>query len=119
MNGKETHHAENFDQVDSRGVFSSFVDEVSQIWAMHLQLIIRQRFIRYGLMSRDEAIQIVKECDGELDPLCVRDFCEFCGYSENGVFGLWWNRFYNRELFVKNEYGKWVLKTPIWKESRL
>lgn len=114
---KRTHHAENFDQVDSRAY-------LVHSWMRYPKFghasatDYTARFIRYGLMSRDEAIQIVKECDGELDPLCVRDFCEFCGYSETEFWSVV-DRFYNRELFVKNEYGKWVLKTPIWKESRL
>ena len=36
------------------------------------------------MLNRDEAIQLVKEHDGNLDPLCVRDFCEFCGYRMDG-----------------------------------
>ena len=40
------------------------------------------RAVRYGLMDRDKAIELVKEHDGELDPLCVRDFCDFTGYTE-------------------------------------
>ena len=33
------------------------------------------RYIRYGMMTREEAIPIIKARDGKLDPLCVRDFC--------------------------------------------
>ena len=72
------------------------------------------RYIRYGLMSREEAIQIVKERDGELDPLSVRDFCEFCGYSETEFWSII-DKFYNPELFEKDAFGKWRLKNPIWK----
>ena len=39
------------------------------------------RYIRYGMMTREEAIPIIKARDGKLDPLCVRDFCDFCGYT--------------------------------------
>lgn len=71
------------------------------------------RYIRYGLMSREEAIRIVKDRDGELDPLCIRDFCEFCGYSESEFWNII-EKFYNTELFKKDQYGKWRLKNPIW-----
>ena len=33
------------------------------------------------MMTREEAIPIIKARDGKLDPLCVRDFCDFCGYK--------------------------------------
>jgi hypothetical protein len=73
------------------------------------------RYIRYGMMTREEAIPIIKERDGALDPLCVRDFCAFCGYSEAEFWAIL-DRFYNRDLFEKDAAGRWVLKEPIWKE---
>ena len=87
------------------------------------------RYIRYGMMTREEAIPIIKERDGKLDPLCVRDFCEFCGYTEHDIFGNQapfyfdlsckdLDKFYNRDLFEKNEYGEWQLKHPIWEENK-
>ncbi len=107
-----THHAENFDQIDSRAYlvhswmkYPKFGHASATDYAA--------RYIRYGLMSREEAIEIVKQKDGELDPLCVRDFCEFCGYKEAEFWSIVDN-FYNRELFQKDIYGKWRLKTPIW-----
>ena len=75
------------------------------------------RYIRYGMMTREEAIPIIKERDGKLDPLCVRDFCEFCGYTETEFWAIL-DKFYNRDLFEKNEYGEWQLKHPIWEENK-
>ncbi len=37
--------------------------------------------IRYGLLSREEAFELVKKHDHALDPLAVRDFCQFLGYT--------------------------------------
>ena len=74
------------------------------------------RYIRYGMMTREEAIPIIKERDGALDPLCVRDFCAFCGYTETEFWAIM-DKFYNRDLFEKDEYGRWMLKEPIWKEN--
>ena len=54
--------------------------------------------------------------DGALDPLCVRDFCAFCGYTETEFWAIM-DKFYNRDLFEKDEYGRWMLKEPIWKEN--
>ena len=67
-------------------------------------------------MTREEAIPIIKERDGKLDPLCVRDFCEFCGYTETEFWAIL-DKFYNRDLFEKNEYGEWQLKHPIWRKT--
>lgn len=43
-----------------------------------------------------------------LDPLCVRDFCEFLGYTEKEFWDIV-DKQYNRELFKKNMLNKWVL----------
>ena len=59
----------------------------------------------------------VKACDGKLDPLCVRDFCDFCGYTESEFWKIM-DKFYNRDLFEKNDCGEWVLKHPIWEENK-
>ena len=73
------------------------------------------RMVRYGLIKRDEAIKQVKEYDHNLDIKSVRDFCEFCGYTETEFWTII-DSLYNKELFEKNEYDKWVLKHPVWEE---
>lgn len=108
-----THHAENFDQIDSRAYlihpwlkYPKFGHQFCTDYV--------SRFIRYGLMTRDEAIEIVRKKDAYLDPLCVRDFCEFCGYTESEFWRIM-DKHYNRELFEKDAYNQWQLKNPIWK----
>lgn len=110
-----THHAENFDQIDSRGYlvhpwlkYPKFGHASATDYA--------SRMVRYGLISRDKAIEIVKERDHALDPLCVRDFCEFIGYSEKEFWDVV-DKLYNRDIFEKDSFGKWVLKDPIWKQQ--
>ena len=109
-----THHAENFDQIDSRAYlvhswlkYPKFGHAAATDYTA--------RYIRYGMMTREEAIPVIKERDGKLDPLCVRDFCNFCGYTETEFWAIM-DKFYNRDLFEKNDYGEWVLKHPIWEE---
>ena len=45
----------------------------------------------------------------------MRDFCDFCGYTESEFWKIM-DKFYNRDLFEKNDCGEWVLKHPIWRK---
>ena len=105
---------EDFDQVDSRAYlvhpwlkYPKFGHTSTTDYA--------SRFIRYGLIDRETAVQLVKEHDSRLDPLCVRDFCAFCGYTETEFWAIV-DKFYNREIFEKNALGEWVLKHPVWEK---
>lgn len=111
---RRTHHVEDFDQIDSRAYlihswmkYPKFGHASATDYAA--------RMVRYGLISRDEAVKMVKEHDDKLDPLSIRDFCVFCGYTETEFWSVI-DTMYNRDLFEKNRYGKWVLKDPVWNE---
>lgn len=106
------HHVENFDQVDSRGYlihpwlkYPKFGHATATDYA--------SRFVRYGMITRDEAVELVKQHDHALDPLAVRDFCEFCGYTETEFWNIV-DRLYNTDLFERNSLGDWTLKEPVW-----
>lgn len=71
------------------------------------------RLVRYGLITREEAVRNVKERDHKLDPKCVREFCDFCGYSETEFWDIV-DGLYNRELFEKNSFGEWILKQDLY-----
>lgn len=71
------------------------------------------RFVRYGMITREEAIELVRKHDHDLDALAVRDFCEFLGYRETEFWEIV-DRFYNKDLFMKNDYGDWILKETLW-----
>lgn len=108
-----TQHVENMDQVDSRAYlvhpwlkYPKFGHTSATDYAA--------RMVRYGMISREEAVQMVKKHDAYLDPLCVRDFCEFCGYAETEFWNIV-DKLYNKDLFEKNANGAWVLKDPVWK----
>jgi hypothetical protein len=107
-----TQHAENFDQLDSRAYlvhpwlkYPKFGHAFATDYTA--------RFIRYGLMTRDEAIKIIKEKDHALDPKCVDDFCDFCGYTKTEFWSIV-DKLYNKDLFEKNEMGRWILKNAIY-----
>lgn len=106
-----TNCIENFDQIDSRAYlvhpwlkYPKFGHSSATDYA--------SRMIRYGMISRDEAIKLVREHDSKLDPLCVRDFCEFCGYTETEFWKIV-DKMYNQDIFCKDNLGVWKLKEPI------
>ena len=64
------------------------------------------------MLTRDEAIELVKKHYHDLDVLCVREFCDFIGYTEIEFWDIIDN-LYNKDLFEKNKYGNWILKEPM------
>ena len=106
-----THDVQDFDQVDSR----AYLVHTWMKWPKfgHASATdYASRFVRYGLMTREEAIRLASEREEKLDPLCVRDFCQFCGYSETEFWNIV-DSFYNEEIFKKDNRGNWILKEPI------
>lgn len=110
-----TMNVENFDQVDSLAYlvhawmkYPKFGHACATDYAA--------RFVRYGLITRDEAIELVRRHDHDLDPKAVEDFCSFVGYTESEFWNIV-DKFYNRDLFEKDALGRWVLKDPIWAQE--
>ena len=103
-----THHVENFDQVDSRAY-------LIHPWLKYPKFghasatDYTARMVRHGLITREEAFELVKKRDHNLDPLAVRDFCEFVGYSEREFWSII-DGLYNPEIFEKDSLGLWKLK---------
>lgn len=104
---KRTHHIENYDQIDSRAY-------LVHPWMKYPKFghatatDISSRLVRYGLITREEALRLVKEHDYCLDDKAMRDFCQFLGYRESDFWSIV-ERFYNPELFKKNQFGEWKL----------
>jgi hypothetical protein len=65
--------------------------------------------IRYGILTRDDAIKLVKKHDHDLDPRCVREFCQFFGYSEKEFWKII-DSHYNKNIFEEVNEGVWKLK---------
>lgn len=110
-----THHVEQMDQIDSRAyLVHSWMKYPKFGHASATDYT--SRMVRYGMLTRDQAVRLVKEHDHALDPLSVRDFCSFAGYTEPEFWAVI-DRHYNRDLFQKNEIGQWVLKQPVWNSN--
>lgn len=108
------HHVEDFDQIDSRAyLVHSWLKYPKFGHASATDYT--ARMIRYGMITREEAVELVRAHDHNLDPLCVRDFCDFCGYSETEFWSII-DSLYNTELFKKDIHGNLELKNPVWKE---
>lgn len=110
-----SHHVENFDQIDTRAYllhswlkYPKFGHASATDYAA--------RFVRYGLLTREEAIELVKKHDHNLDSKTVADFIKFTGYKETEFWSII-DKLYNKDLFQKNGLGKWELKNPIWSET--
>lgn len=103
-----TQHIENFDQIDSPAYlvhawmkYPKFGHQAATDYA--------SRMVRYGLITREEGFKLIDEHDGNLDPRCVREFCEFLGYSEREFWAII-DKLYNKDIFEKDARDKWVLK---------
>lgn len=108
------HHIENFDQVDSRAYlvhpwmkYPKYGHATATDYA--------SRLIRYGILRREEAIELVKKHDHKLDQLALQDFLDFTGYSHREFWEIV-DKFYNKDIFEKVE-GEWKLKNPIWEQE--
>lgn len=107
-----THHVEQMDQVDSPAyLIHPWLKYPKFGHATATDYL--SRMIRYGMLTRAEAVPLVHKHDHNLDPRCVREFCEFLGYSEKQFWGVV-DKLYNKELFEKEQQtDRWVLKNPV------
>lgn len=101
------HTAEQFDQVDTYGY-------IVHAWLKYPKFghasatDYASRFIRYGMMTREEAVKVVKERDHKLDALALQDFLNFTGYSTTEFWAAL-EKFWNPAIFKKIN-GEWVLR---------
>ena len=107
-----THHPENYNQIDSFAYLINGWMKYPKFGHAHATDYC-SRFIRYGEMTREEGIKIIKAREPNLDQKCVDDFCNFLGYTRREFWSIV-DKFYNRDLFEKDMYGRWQLKDPIW-----
>ena len=102
--------SENYDQIDTIGYnvhpWFKFIKFGHQHNTDVLSL-----WVRSGRMTREEAVQLVKEREHVLDRRMLEDFLEFTGYTEEEFWGVV-DRFANREILEKQD-GEWRLKNAV------
>lgn len=100
--------ADNFTQIDSKGY-------MIQHWTKFIKFGFQRvsdmacRFVREGVLNRDQALQLIKDRDWICDPLAKKDFCRTIGISED-FFDQTVDKFANKELLVKDANGCWRRK---------
>lgn len=107
-----THHVEQMDQIDTPAyLVHSWMKYPKFGHASATDYC--ARMIRYGMISREEATDLVRKHDHALDPRSIREFCQFVGYSEPEFWQII-DKQYNQDIFEKNGIGQWIIKNPVW-----
>lgn len=113
---ERTNHVENFNQIDSIGYLLNAWMKYPK-YGHAYATDYTARWVRYGLLTRDEAVKLAENRDHALDPWIVEDFCSFTEMSITEFYDALEN-LYNRDLFEKNEFGQWRLKPEYIEERR-
>lgn len=118
LNGEwdRTHHIENFNQIDGKGYLLNAWMKYPK-YGHTSATDYASRWVRYGLLTRDEAVKLAEQKDHDLDPQTIDDFCNFTGYT----LSEFWNiieKHYNKDLFEKNQFNQWRLKQQFIEERR-
>ena len=64
------------------------------------------------MKTREEMIPIIEEKDGKLDQGIVERFLKFTGMEEKEFYEVL-DKWYNPNLFEKNEFGVWKPKFKV------
>lgn len=104
-----TNHIENFNQIDSYGYLLNAWMKYPK-YGHAYATDYAARWVRYGILTRDKAVELAEQRDHALDPKIVDDFCQFTGMTIAEFYAAL-EKLYNKELFYKNEFDQWRLKT--------
>ena len=67
--------------------------------------------IRLGRMTREKAIELVKKYDGQCDEKYILKFCKYLEITPEEFWRVA-ESYRNKDLWEKDQTGKWVLKYP-------
>lgn len=107
---RRSQHADDYDQIDTVAyLVHPWLKYPKFGHAFATDFVSRQ--IRYGLLTREQGIELIEKHDPNLDMKCAYDFCQFYGYTIP-EFSAIVDKFYNKDLFKKEGFG-WKLKEPV------
>lgn len=112
-----TNHIESFNQIDSYGYLLNAWMKYPK-YGHAYATDYAARWVRYGLLTRDEAVALAEKKDHAIDPKIIDDFCRFTGMTIKEFYEAL-DKLYNRDLFEKNSYGQWRLKPEFIAERRM
>lgn len=102
---------ENYNQIDSPGYLMNQWFKYPKF--AHASVTeMASRYIRAGLMTREEAIKLVEKKDHKLDQKILLDYCDFVGITVKRFWEIA-DKWYNKELFEQNKFGVWKPKFKI------
>ncbi len=111
-----TNHIENFNQIDSYGYLLNAWMKYPK-YGHAYATDYAARWVRYGLLTREEAVKLAEERDHNVDPKIVEDFCDFTGMTIKEFYEALDN-LYNKDIFELNPLGQWRLKKENTEERR-
>lgn len=111
-----TNHIENFNQIDSYGYLLNAWMKYPK-YGHAYATDYAARWVRYGILKRDEAVRLAEARDHDIDPKIIEDFCTFTGISTVEFYQTL-EKLYNKEIFEKNAFGQWRLKPELIKARR-
>lgn len=111
-----TNHIESFNQIDSYGYLLNAWMKYPK-YGHAYATDYAARWTRYGMMTREEAVELAEKKDHDVDPKIVEDFCRFTGMTIKEFYDAL-DKLYNKELFEKNSWGQWRLKKENLEERR-
>lgn len=68
--------------------------------------------IRFGRMTREEGVELVRKYDGRCHPKYIRALCEYLEISEEELWSVV-DRFVDQELFARDPEGRWKPKYEV------
>lgn len=71
--------------------------------------------IRAGRVSREEAIALVREFDGQCHPRYIEMYCDWIGISVEEFWRV--TNTFRGKMWSKNPDGRWKLTSPIWEQE--
>ncbi|WP_036608817.1 N-acetyl sugar amidotransferase [Oribacterium sp. P6A1] len=111
-----TNHIENFNQIDSYGYLLNAWMKFPK-YGHAYATDYGARWVRYGLLTREEAVKLAEERDHAVDPKIIEDFCNFTGMTIEEFYNAL-DKLYNKDLFEVNALGQWRLKQENIEERR-
>lgn len=94
-------YIDDFWQVDSIGYLMNYYLKYAK-YGYSKATDVASHLIRYGHMTREAAIEKVRQEEGRLDPMILEDFLRFTGYTYQG-FNTIMNKWYNQKIFDGRE----------------
>lgn len=100
--------ADDYTQIDSMGY-------MMQHWTKFIKFGFQRvsdlacRFVREGILTKEQALQLIRDSDWVCDPMAKKDFCRTIGITES-EFDDTVDKFANKDLLTKDVNGRWRRK---------